>query len=42
MIITIIRSTPSGYLYPIDSYLEFHENYNTTNFMAKKRQLSGE
>jgi len=30
----IFRITPSGYLYPIGSYKEIHEQFRTTNFMA--------
>lgn len=30
----ICRITPSGYLYPIESYKEIHEQFRTTNFMA--------
>lgn len=30
----IFRITPSGYLYPIDSYLEIYEQFRTTNFVA--------
>lgn len=30
----IFRITPSGYLYPIESYKEIHEQFRTTNFIA--------
>ena len=30
----IYRITPSGYLYPIESYKEIHEQFTTTNFLA--------
>jgi len=30
----IFRITPSGYLYPIQSYKEIHEQFRTTNFIA--------
>ena len=30
----ISRITPSGYLYPIESYKEIHEQFRTINFMA--------
>jgi len=30
----LFRITPSGYLYPIDSYKETHEQLRTTNFVA--------
>jgi len=31
---SIFRITPSGYLYPIDSYKEIFEQFRTTNFLA--------
>ncbi len=31
---TIFRITPSGYLHPIDSYEEIHEQFRTMNFIA--------
>ncbi|MBA3004360.1 MAG: FkbM family methyltransferase [Desulfurivibrio sp.] len=30
----LFRITPSGYLYPIESYKELHEQFTTTNFIA--------
>lgn len=30
----LFRITPSGYLYPIESYKEIHEQFRTTNFVA--------
>ena len=30
----IFRITPSGYLFPIESYNEIHEQFRTTNFIA--------
>ena len=30
----IMRITPSGYLYPIESYKEIYEQFRTTNFIA--------
>jgi len=30
----IFRITPSGYLYPIESYKEMHEQFRTINFIA--------
>jgi len=30
----IFRITPRGYLYPVESYKEEHEQFRTTNFMA--------
>jgi len=30
----IMRITPSGYFYPIESYKEIYEQYRTTNFIA--------
>lgn len=30
----LFRITPSGYLFPIDSYKEIHEQFRTTNFVA--------
>jgi len=30
----IFRITPSGYLYPIESYKEIYEQFRTTNFIA--------
>jgi FkbM family methyltransferase len=30
----LFRITPSGYLYPLKSYREIHEQFRTTNFMA--------
>jgi FkbM family methyltransferase len=30
----IFRITPSGYLYPIESYKEIHEQFRTSNFIA--------
>jgi len=35
----IFRITPAGYLYPIVSYKEIHEQFRTTNFMACNSQL---
>lgn len=32
----ISRITPSGYLYPIDSYVEILEQFRTTNFVATR------
>jgi FkbM family methyltransferase len=32
----ISRITPSGYLYPLDSYLEMFEQFRTTNFVATR------
>lgn len=38
----IYRITPSGYLYPIESYKEIHEQFRTTNFIAilKEQEVS--
>jgi len=30
----IFRITPSGYLYPIESYKEIYEQFRTTNFIT--------
>ena len=32
----IFRITPSGYLYPINSYKEIFEQFRTTNFVAMR------
>jgi FkbM family methyltransferase len=32
----LFRITPSGYLFPIESYEEIHEQFRTTNFVAMK------
>lgn len=31
---SVFRITPLGYLYPIKSYMEVHEQFRTTNFLA--------
>lgn len=35
---SIFRITPSGYLYPIDSYKEIFEQFRTTNFLAMQEK----
>ncbi len=37
----LFRITPSGYLHPINSYKEIHEQFRTANFMAVANNLDG-
>ncbi len=36
----IFRITPTGYIYPIESYNDIHEKFSVTNFMAVAERLA--